>query len=136
MPKEASNHFGESLFPFVTSVASSDQSIPFCEQEAHLPKEIYNAIICSNGELTPNYRYIQELRNINQKEKTQEKLIEENEEGMTETGDGDDLKEIEQRRPFRKIPKNISMVMLNLTGHLFDTKCFNKCIDVCEAQGI
>jgi len=32
-----------------------------------LPKEIYNAIICANGELCPNYKYIQELREINER---------------------------------------------------------------------
>lgn len=29
MPKEASNHFGERLMPFVVAVANSDQTLPF-----------------------------------------------------------------------------------------------------------
>lgn len=41
-----------------------------------------------------------------------------------------------ERKRALKIPRNLSMVILNLKGHLFDTKCFNKCIDVCEEKNI
>jgi len=34
------------------------------------------------------------------------------------------------------IPRNLSMVTLSLKGHLFDTKCFNKCIDICEEHQV
>lgn len=30
----------------------------------------------------------------------------------------------------------MSLVTLSLIGHLFDTKCFNKCIDICENNKI
>ena len=39
MPKEASNHFGSSLIPFVEKVVKSDFSKPF-EQMTDLPSEI------------------------------------------------------------------------------------------------
>lgn len=66
MPVEASKHFGSKLLPFIEQVVKSDFTKPFAEQ-TDLPKEIYNAIICANGELCPNYRYIQELRELNER---------------------------------------------------------------------
>jgi len=57
MPVEASRHFGSKLMPFVEAVVKSDFSKPFAEQ-TDLPVEIYNAIICANGELTPRFNYI------------------------------------------------------------------------------
>jgi alpha-aminoadipic semialdehyde synthase len=63
MPKEASNHFGEQLMPFVRAVAFSNPNLPFADQ-VDLPAEIRNAVICSHGELTPKYQYITELRRI------------------------------------------------------------------------
>lgn len=64
MPKEASNHFGSKLLPFVEAVVKSDFSKPFAEQ-TDLPDEIRNAIITAHGKLTPDYEYIQELREAN-----------------------------------------------------------------------
>jgi len=67
MPKEASNHFGEQLYQFVSKVAKSNSSLRFDEQKDQLPTEIYNAVLCAHGQLTPNYAYIAELRKINEK---------------------------------------------------------------------
>ena len=72
MPKEASNHFGSALFPFVQQVAMSDNLKPFDQQFDELPSQIYNAIITCQGELTPNFKYISELRKINEKVKQQQ----------------------------------------------------------------
>lgn len=72
MPKEASNHFGEQLYQFVVQVAKSDINKPFADQKGDLPLEIYNACILCNGELTPNYAYIAELRALNEKMKKQQ----------------------------------------------------------------
>ncbi len=66
MPKEASNHFGEKLFPFVKAVTYSNPNLPF-EEMNDLPNEIRNAIICCHGKLTPNYEYISEIRKLNEK---------------------------------------------------------------------
>lgn len=63
MPKEASNHFGEKLMPFVKAVALSDFSLPF-ELQNDLPPEIKKAVICCHGKLTPSYEYIAELRKL------------------------------------------------------------------------
>jgi len=57
MPKEASNHFGSQLMPFVEAVVRSDFSKPFAEQ-TDLPVEIYGACITAHGQLTPDYAYI------------------------------------------------------------------------------
>lgn len=48
MPKEASNHFGEKLFPFAKAVASSDPTKPY-EEMNDLPPEIKKAVICAHG---------------------------------------------------------------------------------------
>ena len=69
MPKEASNHFGEQLCPFIKAVAASDFSLPL-EQQG-LPAEIETAIITCHGKLTKNYEYIQKLREINEQVKTE-----------------------------------------------------------------
>ena len=71
MPKEASNHFGSALLSFVEKVALSDNKKPFDLQKDELPPQIYNAIITCQGELTPNFKYITELRRINEKVKLQ-----------------------------------------------------------------
>ena len=68
MPREASNHFGSKLFPFVQQVAASDCNKPW-EEVKDLPAEIYNAVIVANGKLTPNYAYIADLRALNEREK-------------------------------------------------------------------
>lgn len=57
MPKEASNHFGSKLMPFVERVVRSDFSKPFAEQ-SDLPDEIRGAIITAHGALTPDFAYI------------------------------------------------------------------------------
>lgn len=67
MPKEASNHFGEALFPFVSSVANSNFDDEFSSQQENLPAEITSATICCHGQLTPKYSYISELRKLNSK---------------------------------------------------------------------
>ena len=61
MPKEASNHFGEQLFPFLRNVIYSNPNLPF-EEMNDIPPEIKNAIICCHGKLTPDYEYIAKLR--------------------------------------------------------------------------
>ena len=68
MPKEASNHFGDKLYPFALAAVNSDPTLPF-EQMNDLPNEMKNAIICCHGELTPHYKYIEKMRRI--REQTQ-----------------------------------------------------------------
>lgn len=68
MPKEASNHFGEKLIPFVKEVVNSNPELPF-EEMNDLPLEIKNAVICCHGQLTPKYIYIAKLREIREQAK-------------------------------------------------------------------
>ena len=106
MPKEASNHFGSKLLPFVERVVKSDFSKPFTEQ-SDLPAEIHGAVITCHGKLTPDFAYIAKLREANE-------LIAAKSEG----GDG--------------MSTGLHGFTLMLTGHLFDTKVFNNTIDCCE----
>jgi alpha-aminoadipic semialdehyde synthase len=54
MPKEASDHFGEKLMPFVKAVVDANFHTAW-EEVKDLPEEIYNAVICADGHLTPQY---------------------------------------------------------------------------------
>ena len=64
MPKEASNHFGSKLLPFVEDVVRSDINKNFEDQAQDLPAEIYNAVIVCGKNLTPKYQYIEKLREM------------------------------------------------------------------------
>lgn len=68
LPKESTDFFGDLLFPYATEIiAKSDAMKPLEEHE--LTQAVHGAIIASNGQLTANFHYIQELRNLNQKSK-------------------------------------------------------------------
>ncbi len=56
LPKNASINFSDSLKSFIPQIANADfeKSI----DEIDLPDEIKNAIVVLNGELTPNYKYL------------------------------------------------------------------------------
>jgi len=110
MPKEASNHFGSKLLPFVEQVVKSDFSRPYEEQD-DLPEEIKNACITAHGKLTPDYAYITKLREAN--------------EMIARRSTGGDSESI-----------GLHGFTLMLTGHLFDTQAFNKIIDACEKHGV
>jgi hypothetical protein len=77
MPKEASNHFGQKLMPFLKAVAYSNPDLPF-EEQTDIPPEIRKAIIVCQGKLTKKYEYIMEMR------KAQERLIQKSEEYMAQ----------------------------------------------------
>lgn len=127
MPKEASNHFGEKLLPFVVDVLKSDFSKPFAEQD-DLPREIYNACITTHGKLNPKYTYIAEMRAINEREKAQteeyKKTVNEVAQEQQNSGNKGGLK------------RSQSLLTIVLSGHLFDTRCFNSCLDICEQSGV
>lgn len=107
MPREASNHFGNQLMPFVEAVCKSDISQQF-EQCEDLPEEIKCAVITANGKITPGYQYIIKLREANEK--------------MAEQHDSSSV--------------GMQGFTLRLEGHLFDTGVFNKSINYCEEKGI
>jgi alpha-aminoadipic semialdehyde synthase len=58
LPREASEYFSGVLERFVPAIARADFSVGF--DELDLPAEIKRAVIVYHGELTPDYRYIQE----------------------------------------------------------------------------
>ncbi len=58
LPREASEYFSGVLMQYVPAIAQADYSVPF--EELALPPEIRRAIIVYQGELTPDYRYLEQ----------------------------------------------------------------------------
>jgi alpha-aminoadipic semialdehyde synthase len=58
-PRDASEHFGDSLFPFLAPLAAADFGAPF--EHLTLPAPLRDAVICHGGELAPGYRHLAEL---------------------------------------------------------------------------
>lgn len=115
MPKEASNHFGEKLFPFAKAVVNSDPSLPFSQMN-DIPPEINNAIICCHGELTPNFYYIMKMREF--REQTQ----------LAEEEYKQTLKE--SVRKTSTLRRGMRFTTVVFTGHLFDTQFFNRIVEI------
>jgi saccharopine dehydrogenase (NAD+, L-lysine-forming) len=59
LPREASIDFSGVLSAFVPAIAQADYSVPF--EQLDLPPEIKRAVIAYQGELTPDYRYIEQF---------------------------------------------------------------------------
>ncbi|NXO63284.1 AASS protein, partial [Phainopepla nitens] len=60
LPIEATEYFGDMLFPYIEEMLLSDSSEPL-EKQNYSPV-VRDAVIASNGSLTPKYQYIQKLR--------------------------------------------------------------------------
>lgn len=60
LPCESTDFFGDLLYPYLLSIVQSNAEKPL-DQHKFMP-EVHGAIIASNGQLTPNFEYIQELR--------------------------------------------------------------------------
>ena len=58
LPRDASLGFSDVLVNFVKPIAIADYDLPF--EEIDLPKAIKKALILLKGELTPNYKYLEE----------------------------------------------------------------------------
>ncbi|KAH0553318.1 alpha-aminoadipic semialdehyde synthase, mitochondrial [Cotesia glomerata] len=68
LPKESTDFFGDLLFPFAREIIEkSDAKKPL--EEHDFSPAVHGAIIASNGQLTPNFEYIKELRTMNQRSK-------------------------------------------------------------------
>ncbi|XP_046412347.1 alpha-aminoadipic semialdehyde synthase, mitochondrial isoform X1 [Neodiprion pinetum] len=63
LPRESTDFFGDLLYPYVPDIIQSDARKPL--EEHNFSPAVYGAIIASNGQLTPNFEYIQELRQVN-----------------------------------------------------------------------
>jgi saccharopine dehydrogenase (NAD+, L-lysine-forming) len=59
LPREASTDFSQVLRAFIPALARCDLAAPF--EECNLPPEIKRAVIVYQGQLTPDYQYIQEF---------------------------------------------------------------------------
>jgi len=57
-PRDASEHFGDSLFPFLDGLLGADFDAPF--EHLSLPAAILGATLTHQGELTPKYRDLEE----------------------------------------------------------------------------
>lgn len=57
-PRDATEHFGDSLFPFVDKLVSADYSVPF--EHLVLPAAVLGAVVTHAGELAPRYRHLAE----------------------------------------------------------------------------
>ena len=55
LPRDASESFSQSLFPFIPHLVEADFTVPF--NKCQLPPEIKGAVIACNGALTPRYDY-------------------------------------------------------------------------------
>ncbi|NXN95234.1 AASS protein, partial [Rhinopomastus cyanomelas] len=60
LPVEATEYFGDMLFPYIEEMLLSDGSEPLENQ--NYSSVVRDAVIASNGSLTPKYQYIQKLR--------------------------------------------------------------------------
>ncbi|XP_029471025.1 alpha-aminoadipic semialdehyde synthase, mitochondrial [Rhinatrema bivittatum] len=60
LPIEATEYFGDLLFPYLEEMLMSDATLPLEKQ--NFSPVVRDAVIASNGSLTPKYKYIQKLR--------------------------------------------------------------------------
>lgn len=67
LPKESTDFFGNLLYPYALDIIQSDAKKPL--EEHNFSPAVHGAIIASNGKLTPNFEYIQELRQLNHRSK-------------------------------------------------------------------
>lgn len=61
LPLEATDYFGKLLMPYIYDIISSDATKPLSQHR--MSQVVEGAVIASNGKLTPNYEYIEDLRN-------------------------------------------------------------------------
>ncbi|KAI1292843.1 Alpha-aminoadipic semialdehyde synthase, mitochondrial [Halotydeus destructor] len=60
IPLEATDAFGNMLYPYINDILKSDATKPFDEEK--FDPVVEGAVIASNGQLTPSFEYITELR--------------------------------------------------------------------------
>ena len=56
-PRDASEHFGDCLFPFIPGLAAASFDVNF--EHLSLPAAVLGAVVTFGGELTPQYRYLE-----------------------------------------------------------------------------
>ena len=60
VPLEATQSFGDLLKPYIDDIVNSDATKPF--EESSFGSVVKSACIASNGQLTPSFEYIMDLR--------------------------------------------------------------------------
>ncbi|XP_045892599.1 alpha-aminoadipic semialdehyde synthase, mitochondrial isoform X1 [Micropterus dolomieu] len=65
LPIEATEYFGDRLFPYIWEMLPSDATRPLEEEE--FSPQVRDAVITSNGVLTPKFEYIDKLRERREK---------------------------------------------------------------------
>ncbi|XP_022066877.1 alpha-aminoadipic semialdehyde synthase, mitochondrial [Acanthochromis polyacanthus] len=65
LPIEATEYFGDRLFPYIWEMLPSDAARPLDEEE--FSPQVRDAVITSNGVLTPKFEYIEKLRERREK---------------------------------------------------------------------
>lgn len=78
-----------------------------------MPKEILNACITNNGELTDKYNYICKLRGRKRSWEQRDNYLDNDVDG-----------------PVIRLQRTASFISFKITGHLFDTKAINEIMDV------
>ncbi|XP_075230422.1 lysine ketoglutarate reductase/saccharopine dehydrogenase isoform X2 [Lycorma delicatula] len=61
LPRESTDFFGDLVLPYAFDILQSDATKPL--EDHNFIDSVHGAIIASNGKLTPDFQYIQELRN-------------------------------------------------------------------------
>lgn len=127
LPREASEHFGDCLLPFLPSLAAdlAPGVVPHCDSMAgsdRLPMPVRGAIITEGGQLARDFRYISQLRNVRDG-----KVVE-------AEGEGAGASFVEAAAPAAALPPvgPPAFCTLELTGHLFDSGLINRMADLCE----
>ena len=69
IPLEATDAFGNMLFPYMSDIIKSDASKPL--EEHSFGPTVSGAIIASNGKITPSFEYIMDLRQKKRRESMQ-----------------------------------------------------------------
>lgn len=95
LPRDASQHFGDCLFPFLRDLCSPE-----------FPPVLQRATIAQNGKLTPPYVYIDLMRKERDRSGRQQSII-------------------------GALPN----LVVQLQGHLFDTRLINRVLDLVEFRG-
>ncbi|XP_023324527.1 alpha-aminoadipic semialdehyde synthase, mitochondrial [Eurytemora carolleeae] len=65
LPREATDFFGDLLYPYVSDIMKSDATKPFLDNKDKMGPIVSGAVITSNGKLTPDFEYIADLREAN-----------------------------------------------------------------------
>eukprot|EP00933_Yihiella_yeosuensis_P018351 TRINITY_DN15090_c0_g1_i5.p1 TRINITY_DN15090_c0_g1~~TRINITY_DN15090_c0_g1_i5.p1 ORF type:complete len:614 (+),score=92.89 TRINITY_DN15090_c0_g1_i5:82-1923(+) len=130
LPREASEHFGNCLLPFLPALVMDKAPLepkPRGEMAGseHLQMPMRGAIICEGGKLSKDFSYIQQLRDVQER----------GSEVMDMGGQTDAVGPAGTFRPHgavRSLPP--ACMTLELTGHLFDTRLINRVCDICEQE--